>query len=1105
MSVRKWASYVELIDNINRLLGDDLKQTLKPGARLKVAASCFSMYAYEALKAELEKIDELSFIFTAPAFVADEVTDKIRKERREFHIPKLDRERSLYGSEFEIQLRNKLTQRAIAKECADWLRRKAKFKSNRSKAPMQQFACVQSAGAETAYMPLHGFTAVDLGYQQGNAVSNLVNKMNEPTFTTTYLSLFDQIWNDAEKLEDVTAQICDHIASVYQENSPESIYFLMLYNIFNEFLGDIDEDVLPNDRTGYQDTLIWQKLFNFQKDAATGIINKLETYSGCILADSVGLGKTFTALAVIKYYELRNRSVLVLCPKKLADNWLNYNRNLKTNIFARDRFNYDVLCHTDLSRTSGESFGTPLNRINWGNYDLVVIDESHNFRNNDANRDKETRYQKLMNKVIKEGVKTKVLMLSATPVNNRFNDLRNQLALAYEGDSENLNKKLRTSTSVEEVFRNAQKAFNAWSKLPPEERTARAILDSLDFDFFELLDSVTIARSRKHIQTFYDTKDIGHFPVRRKPLSFHRPLTERVDVMGFNEIFEQLSQLKLSVYTPAAYIFPSRVKKYTDLYSEQSGDKRGNLSLTGREQGLQALMTVNLLKRLESSVASFRLTLQSLRDNHVGTLAKIAAFNQTGSAASVGDLTEVLEDLEAEEDDLPYIDDDSSDIGGKVRINLADMDLPSWEHDLKGDLNNIDALLASMNKITPADDAKLQHLKAHVLEKIANPINPGNKKVLIFTAFADTADYLYANLAPELRASQLLHTAKVTGKGAPKSTLAKGYDFQELLTLFSPRSKEKAIVLPNEPAEVDVLIGTDCISEGQNLQDCDYLINYDIHWNPVRIIQRFGRVDRIGSPNSSIQLVNYWPDITLDEYINLKERVESRMMIADVTATGDDNVLSAQANDVSYRKEQLRRLQEEVIELEDLKTGVSITDLGLNDFRMDLLNYVKTHGDLDKIPNGLHAVVPANPDLGLRPGVIFTLRNRNAGVNPPAPLPQHNRLHPYYLVYINREGELVHDHTEVKRLLDLARTCCKGQAQPIAEACQRFNKETADGRKMQAHSDLLNKAIRSMIEVKDEKDLDSLFTGGKTTALTHSISGLDDFELMAFLVIQEAG
>lgn len=1095
---------MELIDNINRLFGDDLKQTLRPGARLKIAASCFSIYAFEALKTELEKIDELEFIFTSPTFVASEVTDKVRKERKEFHIPKLDRERSLYGNEFEIHLRNKLTQRAVARECADWMRRKAKFMSNRTQAPMQQFACIQAGGTETVYMPLHGFTAVDLGYQRGNAVSNFVNKVDEAPFAATYLSLFNQIWNDPEKLEDVTAQICEHIAAVYQENSPESIYFLMLYNIFNEFLDDIDEDVLPNDRTGYQETLIWNKLFNYQKDAATGIINKLEAYNGCILADSVGLGKTFTALAVIKYYELRNRSVLVLCPKKLADNWLNYNRNLKTNIFARDRFNYDVLCHTDLSRSSGESFGTPLGRINWGNYDLVVIDESHNFRNNDAYKDKETRYQKLMRKVIQEGVKTKVLMLSATPVNNRFADLRNQLALAYEGNSESLSQKLRTGKSVEEIFRNAQAAFNAWSRRPPEERTARAILDSLEFDFFELLDSVTIARSRKHIQTFYDTSDIGQFPERRTPLSFHCPLSELSNTPSFNAIFELLSQLKLAVYAPTSYILPSRLKKYEELYDTKVGSK-GTLRQADREKSLQALMTVNLLKRLESSVHAFRLTLQTLRGNHIRTLDGIANFQMVDHAAGTGNMAELLAELEeGAEEPIDLVQE--TDTGGKIRIAFADMDLPRWQHDLSQDLEQIDELLATIAPITAAHDGKLQHLKAHVLGKMANPINPGNKKVLIFTAFADTADYLYANLAPELLEKMAIHSAKVTGKGAPHSTLKRGaqkpgYDFQELLTLFSPQSKEKALVLPDEPNEVGLLIGTDCISEGQNLQDCDYLINYDIHWNPVRIIQRFGRIDRIGSPNSSIQLVNYWPDISLDEYINLKERVESRMTIVDVTATGDDNVLSTQANDVSYRREQLRRLQEEVIELEDLKTGVSITDLGLNDFRMDLLGYIKSHGDLRNVPNGMHAVVPARPEVGLQPGVIFALRNRNADIN----INQHNRLHPYYLVYISREGEVIHDHTEVKRLLDLVRTCCKGRDKPILEACQHFNQETADGRQMQAYSELLSQAIRSMIEVKEEKDLDSLFSGGKTTALTGTISGLDDFELISFLVIQVAG
>lgn len=1088
---------MKIIDNTTQLLGDDLKDTAEPGSRLKIAASCFSIYAFEALKSELSKIDSLQFIFTAPTFVPTEVTDRVRKERREFFIPKNRREMGLYGTEFEIHLRNKLTQRAVARECVAWIRKKAKFKSNTSKALMQQFMHVDSSAEGVAYMPISGFTAVDLGYQKGDAVSNFVTKFDDPNHAQMYLQLFNQIWADPEKVKDVTDAICDHIESVYQENSPERIYFMMLYNIFQDFLEDIDEDVLPNDLTGYQDSLVWNKLFNFQKDAATGIINKLETYNGCILADSVGLGKTFTALAVVKYYELRNRSVLVLCPKKLADNWRNYNANLTTNIFAKDRFNYDVLCHTDLSRTSGESFGIPLNRINWGNYDLVVIDESHNFRNNDVYKDRETRYQKLMNKVIRAGVKTKVLMLSATPVNNRFNDLRNQLALAYEGQSEGLSRNLKTETSVEEIFRRAQKAFNMWSLLPPDERNAASILKALDFDFFELLDAVTIARSRKHIETFYDTKDIGKFPQRRKPLSYNCPITHRDDVMGLNEIFEQLSVLKLSVYAPISYILPSRLRKYEEIYDTQVEGGRGKLRQADRERSLQALMTTNLLKRLESSVEAFRLTLRALAANISRTLTEIGEFERSGGAQSVSDYLADVETLDAEDDELEGLNEFT--VGKKVQIRLGDMDLPSWKHDLQADLDLIDDLVASMDKVRPEDDAKLQHLQDVITRKVSAPINPGNKKVLIFTAFADTANYLFANLAPFAK-DLALHAGKVTGSDSPKTTLKKSYDFQGVLTLFSPRSKEKDVILPDEPAEIDILIGTDCISEGQNLQDCDYLINYDIHWNPVRIIQRYGRIDRIGSPNSQIQMVNYWPDISLDEYINLKERVENRMVIADMVGTGDDNVLTAKSGDIAYRKDQLKRLQEEVIDLEDVKTGVSITDLGLNDFRMDLLNYAKQHGELDSLPNGMHAVVPAQAQMGLRPGVIFALKNIHDTVN----INQQNRLHPFYLVYIADDGEIIADHTEVKRLLDLIRSSCKGRSIPVPEVFRTFNERTEDGRKMERYSGLLSAAIRSMIEVKEEKDLDSLFSGGRTTALTHTIAGLDDFELIGFLVIEDS-
>ncbi|ABM04217.1 helicase DEAD/DEAH box [Psychromonas ingrahamii 37] len=1085
---------MEIIDNINSLLGDDLKQTITSGSKLKIAASCFSIYAFEALKEQLEQVDSLEFIFTSPTFVEIEVTDNLRKEKREFHIPREQRERGFYGSEFEIQLKNKLTQKAIAKECADWIRRKANFRSNATSASMQQFAGVKKNINESVYMPLQGFTAVDIGYQKGDAVSNIVNRIDEQPITSIYLNLFDQIWTDNEKVEDVTDRLINHISSVYQENAPERIYFQLLYNIFNEFLKDINEDVLPNDKTGYQDSLIWNKLFNFQKDAATGIINKLETFSGCILADSVGLGKTFTALAVVKYYELRNKSVLVLCPKKLADNWLNFNRNLTTNPFIKDRFNFDVLCHTDIQRTRGESFGIPMNRINWGNYDLVVIDESHNFRNNQVYKDKETRYQALMNKVMRTGVKTKVLMLSATPVNNRFSDLRNQLALAYEGESEKIRQQVGTQRSIEEIFKRAQKSFNEWVDLESEQRTANALLDSLDFDFIKLLDSVTIARSRKHIQTFYDISEIGPFPERRKPLSFHPPLTTRTDVIGFNQIFERLSSLKMAVYAPISYILPSRIAKYEDMYDTQVGGK-GTLRQADREKALQRLMTINLLKRLESSVHAFRLTLTGLKNTLETALNNIDSFKRSGIDQGFDDIADEFNGLDTEDDFDDF--DKSFSTGGKVKIDLADMDIESWQHNLVEDLETIIKLFDEMMKVTPEHDAKLQHIKEQIKQKWAHPINIGNSKVLIFTAFADTANYLYDNIAPEFYNQYQVHTGKVTGSSPIKTTINKNYDFQSVLTLFSPIAKEKAQVLPSETAEIDILIGTDCISEGQNLQDCDCVMNYDIHWNPVRIIQRFGRVDRIGSKNTEIQLINYWPDISLDEYINLKERVENRMVISDITATGDDNVLKAEANDVAYRKEQLQRLQEEVIDLEDVKTGVSITDLGLNEFRMDLVNYIKTNGEIKSTPNGLHTVVNSDPSVGLVPGVIFALRNRNHSLN----IDQQNRLHPYYLIYIATSGEVVINHMQVKPLLDRVRAACKGKSEPIKSAYDAFNSVTKDGKEMNFYSNLLEQSISSMIKVKESSDIDSLFGGKMTSALTNEISGLDDFELINFIVV----
>lgn len=1063
--------------------------TLRSGSKVAIAASYFSIYAFHELKEQLGDISELRFIFTSPAFV----TEKVDKQSREFYIPRLNRERDLFGSEFEIKLRNELSLKAVAKECAEWIRRKACFKSNRTNAGMPSIIGVD----DIVYSPVNGFTTVELGCERGNYLATMIPKFDAP-FSLQFLQKFNEIWNDCEQLQVVTDEVLDNITNAYKENPPEFIYFVTLYNIFNEFLEDISEDVLPNEATGFKSSVIWNKLYNFQRDAALAIINKLEKYNGCILADSVGLGKTFTALSVIKYYENRNKSVLVLCPKKLHDNWVTYRSNYVNNPLVADRLRYDILYHTDLSRSSGQSNGLDLEHINWGNYDLVVIDESHNFRNggkvttdeNDENP-RENRYLQLMNKVIRAGVKTKVLMLSATPVNNRFNDLRNQLALAYEGDSSIMDAQLKTSTSLDDIFRQAQTAFNRWSKLPPEDRTTKALLESLSFDFFEVLDSVTIARSRKHIEQYYDTTDIGKFPERLKPISRAPKLTELPTAVSFNDIFVSVTELNLAVYTPSDFILPSKLEKYMEV--REDGRFR-NLSRSGRERGIRQLMSINLLKRLESSVNSFRLTLTRIKNFIEATINSIDAVAASGSHADINDY-DFENGLDFDERE------DTVFIGGKkTKIDLADMDYVQWRGYLAKDFDNLNTLLFMLADITPEHDSKLQMLIEDIRNKFANPINGDNKKIIVFTAFSDTAQYLYDNIAPLIKEHTGLNTALVSGDVEARSTLKlrEKLDFNKVLTLFSPISKEKASLYPKLNEEIDVLIATDCISEGQNLQDCDFLINYDIHWNPVRIIQRFGRIDRIGSRNAVIQLVNYWPDMNLDDYINLKGRVEARMKVSVLTATGDDNPLSAEEQgDLKYRRDQLERLKEEVVDIEEMNSGVSIMDLGLNEFRLDLLDYINQGHDIEHTPHGLHAIVPATSETP--PGVVFVLKNRNNSVN----IDRKNRLHPFYMVYTGQDSSVIVNHLEPKDLLDRLRMLCKGKSEPIMELCRKFNGETRDGQRMGTYSRLLGDAIASIVKVKEQSDLFSFFEGDPNALFGNEVRGLDNFELICFLVIKQ--
>lgn len=1087
---------MELLDNKSKLLGDDLRNEITTGSKLKIVASFFSIYAFETLKNELESIDDLEFIFPVPTFVNDGIKGTIKKEVKEFYIPKQLRENSLYGTEFEIRLRNQLTQRVIAKECAEWIKKKVRFKSNITPRGLQNFIYVDNNRKKIAYTPIEGFTSVDLGYEQNNMYFQGIMKQDDDNYSSFFFNQFKALWHDDSKMEDVTDSIVDYISTAYKENSPEFIYFVTLYNIFAEFLQDaMFEDTFPNELTGYQNSIIWKKLYTFQKDGAIGVINKLEKYNGCILADSVGLGKTFTALAVMKYYSSRNKNILVLTPKKLADNWNRYKNNTKTNIFFNDHIRFDVLYHTDLGRTRGFSNGINLQNFNWDNYDLVVIDESHNFRNNPQFRDRDTRYSFLLDKVLKSGVKSKVLMLSATPVNNRFTDLKNQIALAYGDEIDEFNEKLDTKKSVNVILTQAQRAFNDWTKLPKSERNAKELMKSLDLDFSILLDNVTIARSRKHVTKYYDVSEIGDFPKRLKPKSFYTDIAKNEDTISYKTIYEELMNLTMGVYAPTLYIQPSKLSKYDKIYDIDVAGKP-TLKQFNREKALQRLMTINMLKRLESCVDSFRITIQNVKSASVRTISLIEAFEKNLSGNSIQELDSIqIDDYDDENFDI----EDSGTIG-KVKIDFRDMDLRKYKADLKRDIEVLETLYDIMCYITPEKDLKLQKLIEEVSKKIENPINEGNKKVLIFSAFADTTNYLYKHLSKHVKDKYGLESARIQGSAQGNTSTIPGQkDTDRLLTMFSPISKERDLVYKDEKYDIDLLIATDCVSEGQNLQDCDICINYDIHWNPVRIVQRFGRIDRIGSKNKVIQLMNFWPNITLDEYINLNARVEDRMAVVNATATADDNILNQEEVELDYRASQLKKLQEGTLQdLEDVDGQITITDLGLNEFKMDMIQYIKTHGEPTNIPNGLYAVVEEDIDKNIQKGTIFVLRNRDDGIN----IEKQNRLHPYYLLYLKDNGDVIVDHTDPKRILDILRTTCKHQLEPIKELCAQMNKETLDGYKMDKYSMLLKEAVNAIVHKEELNDLASIFQKGSQALFGNSISGLDDFELITFVVVK---
>ena len=1071
-----------LLDNKNSgYVGKELKKWSFEGSKLSVLSSLFTLYGFASLKKELSKLQHTRLFLTG-------------REGQNLQ--------SIIGTVQEVRLINQLDQKRVAAECAKWLRGKVDVKASTSPQVAQNLIHLQASEGSFAVHGSATLSPTGLGEVRSDNLQ-MSTGISDIETTQQLITWFDGIWSDELNTKNIKDELIEKIDFIASDQPASFVYYLTLYNIFKDFLQEIDEENIIKSKTGFKDTIVWNKLYKFQKDGVVGAIDKLEKYNGCIIADSVGLGKTFEALAVIKYYELRNDRVLVLCPKKLRDNWTVYTINDKRNLLANDRFNYDVLNHTDMSRTKGFSGEINLETLNWGNYDLIVIDESHNFRNNNPSKDTKTRYQSLMDNVIRSGVKTKVLMLSATPVNNRLNDLKNQVAFITEGrDDAFVDAGIK---SIETTLRLSQKKFNNWAKQPVDERTVASLLDGMNFDYFKLLDIITIARSRKHIEKYYGTEDMGEFPKRLPPQNIYADIDASDQFPPLKEVNKTIRRLTLAGYSPLKFVRNDLKAEYARRYDRAVGEGKGVFKQVDREESLVHLMRVNLLKRMESSIHSFTLTATKLTQQVERLLTKIDAHESD----ELFELNiEEIEDVELNAPELePFL------LGNKkTKVLIQDMDLIRFRQELEADLILLQSIVEDAQKVTAERDAKLAKLKAIIAHKIANPINGDNKKIIIFTAFVDTAQYLYGQIANWANQSLGVHSALITGSGTNKTTLSGvGSELNNLLTAFSPISKERNKIDPDATTEIDILIATDCISEGQNLQDCDTLINYDIHWNPVRIIQRFGRVDRLGSKNTQIQLINFWPNMELDEYINLAARVSGRMVLLDISATGEDNVIDENAqgmNDLEYRRRQLQQLQDAVVDLEDMSGGVSITDLTLNDFRMDLSDFMNKDKKqnlqiLERAPHGLYAAVSLDNELiedGFNPGVIFCLKNIREGKEA-VQVDDNYPLAPYFLVYVAEDATVELNFTQSKKVLDIIKRQAFLNEEVDQAAVELFSHATKQGRNIEHYQHLLATAVDSIAGKSEEKGVESLFTKGGTVLTATSSQGIEDFTVVSYLII----
>lgn len=1095
-------SFSAILDNYYRgHIGDFIKSHIQTESKLSFVSAYFTVFAYDAIQDCLNDISELRFLFGEPKFIKS--IDPSKFQTKQFRI-----------ENDELKLANRLEQKRVSRECAEWVRQKVRIKSVKQAGLLHgKMYHLSHNGIEDAVVGSSNFTVSGLGLgKSGNNIEiNLV--VNDARDKADLKAWFDHIWDDDSLVQDVKDEVLFYLEQLYKNQSPEFVYFKTLFHLFERFLDDAQWQDAQLSQTTLLESGIWKALFDFQKDGVKGAINKIRSFNGCILADSVGLGKTYEALAVIKYFELRNERVLVLCPKRLRENWTVYRNNDALNPFVADRFRYDVLCHTDLSRDGGISGDINLETLNWGNYDLVVIDESHNFRNNskgkrdsDGNVIRKSRYERLMDDIIKAGVRTKVLLLSATPVNNDLKDLRNQLYILTEGRDDAFKDDIGVA-SLQETLRQAQMQFSLWAKKKSEERKTSELLERLSSAFFKLLDQLTIARSRRHIHRYYKESVValGGFPKRLKPISVFSEIDLEEKFLSYDRLNDEISNYRLTLFNPSRYLFPQFLPEY-----EKAG--QGNFTQLQRETFLIGMMKVNFLKRLESSVKSFEISMQRTIEKIERLEDKIRRFQETRKQEE-GISPNTFLESETEDEEIR----DTLEVGGKLTFRLEHLDLTKWMEDLQDDRRQLNLLLLQAKDVSINRDAKLLKLKTRILSKIDKPTidkhQRHNRKLLVFTAFADTAQYLFEAIQPWLQNERPgIHIALVTGDSSRNRTTFGEQSYGHILTNFAPfaKKRDKMKTMPQD-GEIDILIATDCISEGQNLQDCDEVINYDIHWNPVRIIQRFGRIDRIGSPNTAVQLVNFWPTPHLEKYISLKHRVESRMALADIAATFEENLLQPQEieelikGDLKYRDKQLLRLKDEILDLEEFSETVSLNEFTLDDFRVELLNYLESNRRaLEDAPFGLYAVVPPHQEMkAIAPGVVFCFRDGKSDSRAAAN-EKINPMQPYFLVYVLNDGNVRFTFAQPKQILEVFRLLCGGKPAADEKLCDLFDKETDNGGDMSKYQNLLEKAFASIAHTVQKRAISGLQNdrGFVLPKKTKAADPTEGFELITWLAIK---